>query len=95
MVAPRRAGIDHRRPELGLDLARVARLGSRRARLDIGNRAVLEANLRLQAELDFLDFVQGLPVRAKEDQVGREIIAELGGPFQLGHDLAVALRGSA
>ena len=77
-------------PELGLDLTRVARLapisGAR-----IGDRAVLEANFRLQTELNFLEFVQRLAVRANERQVGREIIAKFGRPFELGYDMAVAL----
>ena len=78
------------RPELGLELARVARLGTHE-RARIGDRAVLEPKLRLQAKLDLLELVQRLAVRAEESEVGREIVAELGGPFELGHDLAVAL----
>ena len=89
MVAPRKPGSTTAVPSLA-STSRVSPGLAPTSALAVGDRTVLEANLRLQAELDLLEFVQGLPVRADERQVRREIIAELGGPFQLGHDLAVA-----
>ena len=88
---PAQIGIDDRRPSLA-STSRVSPGLAPTSGLDIGNRTVLETNLRPKPKLNFLVFVQELTVRRDERQVGREIIAKLGGPFQFGNDLAVALK---
>ena len=88
--APQR-GLARRGPQLGLGLTRLARRGSDQRLAQPGDRAVAEPHLRLEAELDLLDLVEHAAVRAVEHQVGRDVIAQLRGPFELGHDLAVPL----
>ena len=89
------AGSPRRGPQLGLGLARLARLDADQRLAQLRDRAVLEPQLGLEPELDLLDLVEHAAVRAVEHQVGRDVIAQLRGPLELGHDLAVAARGTA
>ena len=57
---------------------------------EFGHRAVLEPQLGLEPELDLLGLVERLAVLV-ERQVGGDEVAELGAPFELGHELGVAL----
>ena len=93
MVAPRRLGSSTAEPSLASTSRVSPGLAPTSLRCDVGDRAVLEPKLRLQAELTSLTSFDRPPVGANEDQVGREVIADLGSPFQLGHDLAVAAPG--
>ena len=94
MVAPRKLGIVDRRAQLGLDLARLARLGSHERGSMSGIVPSWNRSSGWRRNWTSLTSFKRLPVRADERQVGREIIAELGGPFELGHDLPVALEES-
>ena len=90
-VAPRRAGS----PVADPSLASARRVSPGRAPTSdlaqVGDRAVAEPQLRLEPELDLLDLVEHAAVRAEEHQVGRDEVAQLRGPLELGHDLAVPL----
>ena len=88
--APQR-GLARRGSQLGLRPTHLARPGAHQGLAQLGHRAVAEPQLRLEAELDLLDLVEHAAVRAEEHQVGRDVVAQLRGPLELGHDLAVPL----
>ena len=84
MVVAPQPGIARRGPQPGLGGPRLAGAGTDEHLAHVRDAAVLEAELRLEPELDLLDLVQRTAIGPEEDQVGRDVIADLGGPPSFG-----------
>ncbi len=90
IVLPRRAGSGEEVPILASACRSLARLDPHEHLIQLGNRAVLEPEFRLEPELDFLGLVIGHAAEVERQVCGDEV-ADLGPALELRHELGVTL----
>ncbi len=81
-------GVRRGAADLRLGLAGLARPGADESACQVGDVAVLEPQLGLEAELELLGLVEDHAVLV-EGQVGRDEVAQLGPALELRHELGV------